>query len=145
MPPLCRPSLKGHDYIICCICNSKNYTPHTTSNSAVACCRSIQHNVESRSQQFRWKLYKSHATCCCVASVEYRLKKGYYKWSSNLTLCFIASSAKDVWLEFQFWNKKGSSKKIRMSVAWLASMSRYTIWGYLRIYLKNRRKIEFMK
>ena len=29
-------------------------------------------------------------------------------WDDELTLCFIA---KDIWAKFQFWNKKGSSKK----------------------------------
>ena len=71
-------------------CNSQHSTSHATSNNAVACCCSIQHDVESRIQQFCWKLYKSHATCWCVASVEYRLK------SNTATCCmrFVELSTK---------------------------------------------------
>ena len=43
----------------CCMqhCNSQHSTQHATSYSAVTCCRSIQHDVESSFQQFCWKLY----------------------------------------------------------------------------------------
>ena len=51
----------------------------------------------------------------------------------------LASSTEDVRPQFKFWNKKGSSKKIPISAA---SMSRQTMGGYLRLYLKNRRKIH---
>ena len=57
------------------------------------------------------------------------------------TLCFIASCTKGSGLKFRCWNKKGSSNKFPMSAA---SMSRLTMGGHLRLYLKNRSKIEFM-
>ena len=56
---------------------------------------------------------------------------------------FTASSTKDIWPKFQFWNKKRSSKNFLWAPSlWVA---RWTIRAYLRLYLENRLKIKFMK
>ena len=58
-----------------------------------------------------------------------------------LTICFIASSKKEVSLEFQFRNEKGSSKNFSYERFAYESVDD----GCLKLYLKNRQKIKFLK
>ena len=60
---------------------------------------------------------------------------------ASLTLCCIAWSRSNIWQKIRFKNKQDHGNN-PMSAA---SISRKTIRACLGIYLKNRRKIEFMQ
>ena len=51
--------------------------------------------------------------------------------TNPLTLCFIASSTKDIWTKFQFWNKKGSSKNFLWASRLWVGRRKEPILGYI--------------
>ena len=110
----------------------------------VILCIAKYHNVQLYSYYNSIFLYNPNSLLTLTSYLE--LINNYFYFSfqtvNELTLCFIASSTKDVWLKYPFWNKKGSSKKIHMSAT---SMSRWMMGCYIRSYLENQQKIELMK
>ena len=106
-------------------------------------CYKMSKLLSCKSWEIKWKLQFGEVNvsqppqCSSFLSVFTNLfldaSESYIKglYYSFLTLCFLASSAKDVWLKFQFENEKGSSKKIPMRpLPWVGKRCE-AILGYI--------------